>query len=208
MSKTNSGNNTQTVRGLKIYRKNHPKLKRLLAKTDSPEIHGDKIWFSSYFIMDHLESRPPLRKSRVMEIGCGWGLLGIYCAKYYGARVTAVDADRYVFPFLNAHAILNDVQITTCTRRYEDLKTKELHSQDMVLGGDICFWDKLVPPLYHLINKSLRAGVGKIVIADPGRKPFLKLAKRCRKQFGAELYEWDIKQPKKTQGYLLEIEKR
>lgn len=196
------------INGLIVLKKRHRMIQHIQETLPTPEIHGTRIWGSSFLIMDYLDHFPPEPGSHILEIGCGWGLLGIYCAKFYEARVTAVDADEYVFPFLNTHAILNDVQIATRTSRYEDLKGKELRGHDLVLGGDICFWDKLVPPLYHLISKSLREGVGKIVIADPGRKPFLKLAKRCRKEFGAELYEWDIRQPKKMDGYLLEIENR
>jgi len=75
----------------------------------------------------------------------------------------------------------------------------------MVLGGDICFWNELIDPLYSLIKKSLKNGVNTIVIADPGRSPFLKLAKKCKKKFGAELREVSIKDPVEEEGYLLII---
>jgi len=80
-----------------------------------------------------------------------------------------------------------------------------LAQQDMVLGGDICFWDELIDPLYTLIKKSLKNGVKTIVIADPGRSPFLKLAKKCKKKFNSELREVVLKDPVKEEGYLLII---
>lgn len=198
--------NIQTVRGLELYTKKHPKLQKLLAKSDHPEIHGDKVWFSSYFIMDHLEAAPPAAKSRVMEIGCGWGLLSVYCAKNFAAKVTAVDADPNVFPFLELHAKKNKAKVKTKVSRYEELKNKLLARQDLIVGGDICFWDELVEPLHDLIKKALAAGVQRIIIADPGRPPFLRLARRCRKQHGAKLRSVSITTPRSHSGYLLIIQ--
>jgi RNA polymerase sigma-70 factor (ECF subfamily) len=43
--------------------------------------------------MDYLEHQGLPRETRVMEVGCGWGLAGIYCAREHGARVTGLDAD-------------------------------------------------------------------------------------------------------------------
>lgn len=195
--------NIQTVRGLQLYTRKHPKLQKLLAKTDGFEIHGDKVWFSSYFIMDYLNANPPVEKSRVLEIGAGWGLLGIYCAKNFRNKVTAVDADANVFPFLDLHARKNDVKIKNKVARYEDLKPKLLAKQAMIVGGDICFWDELVEPLYQLIKSALEQGVSRIVIADPGRPPFLKLARRCKKLHGAKLKAVSITSPRSHSGYLL-----
>ena len=57
-----------------------------------------------------------------------------------------------------------------------------------------------------MINKSIKAGVPQIIIADPGRSPFLKLAKRCIKNFDAELIDVEISKPNKKEGYLLIID--
>lgn len=196
------------VRGLKIYQKKHKVIRKLLKDDSAPEIHGDKVWFSSYLIMDYLKKNLPGKKRpRIMEVGCGWGILGIHCAKVYNATVTAVDADKYVFPFLEIHAKLNKAKLKTLVSRFENLKGKQLARQDMILGGDICFWNELIDPLFTLIRKSLRNGVSTIIIADPGRSPFLKLAKQCKKKFNAELVEVKLKDPVKEEGYLLIIKK-
>lgn len=194
------------VNGLIILKKKHRMIQHIQEVLPTPEIHGNQIWGSSFLIMDYLDQFPPKQGANITEIGCGWGLLGIYCAKEFDAKVTAVDADDHVFPFLDTHAIINDVKISTRANRYEELKVKDLRGQELMLGGDICFWDELVDPLYDVIDKAVRAKVKRIVVADPGRSPFMKLAKRCKKDFGAELYEWDISKPRKVDGYLLEIE--
>lgn len=206
MTKTNP--NIKIVRGLELYTRKHPKLQKLLKRSDQPEIHGDKVWFSSYFIMDYLEKHPPTDKARVMEIGCGWGPLGIWCAKNFRNKVTAVDADPHVFPFLDLHARKNGVDVKAKVCRYEDLKPKLLAKQELIAGGDICFWDELVEPLHQLIKNALDAGVQRIIIGDPGRPPFMKLARLCRKLHGAKLKAVSITKPTAKDGYLLILENK
>lgn len=194
------------VRGLKIYSQYHPKIHKLLnSNTDAPEIHGDKVWFSSYFIIDYLIKNPPKQHDNIMEIGCGWGLLAIYCAKYFKANLIAVDADKYVFPFLDLHAKENQVNVESLVCRYEKLTIKALTQQDLIIGADICFWKELVKPLHTLIKRATRKKGIRIIIADPGRSPFFKLAKICKKEFNAKLIEVDITHPSEESGYLLII---
>ena len=195
----------KSVRGLRVFQNNHPAIRQLLDHDSSPEIHGDKIWFSSYLIMDYLDVSPLPRRPRVMEIGCGWGLLSVYCAKKFRASVTAVDADPHVFPFVKLHARENGVQVRTRTCRYEKIPPAMFRGLDLVAGGDICFWEELVDPLYKCIKRAVDEGVGTIIIADPGRPPFLKLAKRCKQQFGGLLMPYTILKPMQKDGYLLTI---
>ncbi len=201
-------NELREVNGLAVLGKRHPVIRRIVKTRGEPEIHGGKVWGASFLIMDYLRKQPLPEKARLMELGAGWGLLGIFCAREYGARVTAVDADPNVFPFLETHAIINEVQLKTRVCGFEHLRVRDFRGKDGVLGGDICFWESLVDPLYKAIGKAVRAGVEKIVIADPGRSPFFTLARRCEEQFGAGLLEWDIRKPAKTGGYLLVIESR
>lgn len=197
---------TKTVRGLTVYKNKSIAVKTLLDLNNDPEIHGHKIWHSSFFIIDYLDVNPPKNKSRIMEVGCGWGILSIYCAKTFNAKVTGVDADKNVFHFLKLHAKANGVKVKKNISRYEDLKRNTLGKQDLIVGGDICFWKELIEPLYKMINKAVKAGVPRIIIADPGRPPFLKLAKCCVKKFDAKLIEVNVNEPKAKDGYLLIIE--
>jgi predicted nicotinamide N-methyase len=196
---------TKTVHGLIVYKKTSKTLKKLLAEKDEPEIHGTKIWYSSFFIIDYLDRKPPSKNSSIMEIGCGWGFLSIYCAKKFQAQVIGVDADKHVFPFLNLHARANNTIVKKKVSRYENLRRKILRQQDMIVGADICFWDELVDPLYKVIKKSVDEGVSRIIIADPGRSPFLKLAKRCKNKLGAKVKEVEVHKPNYNYGYLLII---
>ena len=170
-------------------------------QADIPEIHGDKIWYYSYFIMDHLLKNLITQKSKVIEIGCGWGMVSLFCTKEFDSIVIGVDADSNVIPLLQVHAKKNEVKIKKVCR-YEYLKPKLLAGQDLIVGGDICFWDELVEPLFKLIKLAMRQQIGKIIIADLGRTPFLKLAKCCQKKHKAELI---LASTRKNDVYLLVI---
>lgn len=194
--------------GLYVLKNKHPLIKRLRKSWPAPAIHGDKIWSSSYLIMNYLNKHPLEKGDRVMEIGCGWGLLGIYCADKFKAKVTGVDADPNVLPYLKVHAALNDVKVKAKESYFEKLSTKTLGKYDAILGGDICFWPKLVDPLYQVVKRGMKGGVGTIIIADPGRSPFLKLAKKCKKEFNAKLIDTTIRKPAKADGYLLVVKNK
>lgn len=188
-----------------VLKKNSPTLKSLKDSLPEPSIHGYQVWGSSFLIMDYLLKHPLPKRAGFLDIGCGWGMLSVFCAKHFSAKVTAVDADEWVFPYLRVHAAMNQVAVTTLHSRYEDVERKLLKKQKLMAGGDICFWDELVEPLYNIISAAVEASVDQIIIADPGRSPFMKLARRCKKSFNATLEPYSITQPKSDSGYLLII---
>jgi 2-polyprenyl-3-methyl-5-hydroxy-6-metoxy-1,4-benzoquinol methylase len=192
------------VFGLTIL-KNADKRIRQLKKDHEPKIHGNKFWNSSYLLMDYLQAQRLPPKARVMEAGCGWGLAGIFCAKYFDAKVTGVDADAHVFPYLDLHAQINEVKLKTRQARFEELKKKELARFDLILGADVCFWDEMVKPLYKMIDKAIKAEVGQIIIADPGRSPFEELCSLCVENLGGETKSWKIEGAHNASGTLLII---
>jgi predicted nicotinamide N-methyase len=192
----------RTAFGLTILKASHPQV-RNLKKDYEPEIHGNKFWSSSYLIMDFLQHQGLPADSKVMEVGCGWGLAGIFCAKSFGAKVTGIDADDNVFPYLDLHAEVNGVKIKTKKARFEELKKKTLAKQDLIIGGDICFWDEMIDPLYSLVKKAANSGVGQIILADPGRPPFNTVCERSIAELGGETKAWSVDEPIKASGTLL-----
>lgn len=176
---------------------------RKLKKAHEPSIHGNKFWNSSWAIMDYLEHQGLPRQARVLEVGCGWGLAGIYCAREHGAKVIGLDADPAVFPYLQLHAEINGVELETVEGKFEDIRKKDLARQDVVLGADICFWDDMVEPVYEIVRKAVEAGVQQVIIADPGRPPFNAMSDRCVAEFGAEVKEWEVADPVTAHAYLM-----
>jgi len=197
---------SRTAYGVKLLLSSHKDIRRVKKEADEPSIHGHKFWGSSYLIMDYLKKNPIPEGSRVLELGCGWGLAGIYCAKKFNAKVVGVDADDAVFPFLDIHAKHNGVKIKTKQSYFEKLSKKDLAKFDVIIGADICFWDELADKVHKVIKRGLNAGVQKVIIADPERDPFFELSNKCIKKYHAELESWKVKKPRKASGSLLIIE--
>ncbi len=143
----------------------------------------------------------------MLDLGCGWGPLALSAAQRFDARVTAMDADPDVFPYLELHAALNDVDIETLQCRFERLTKKQMQGVHTLAGADVCFWDSLTPVQFNLIRRALKAGVQRIIIADPGRDPFYKLAEQCREKFNTRLLDRRTSTPRPASADLLVVER-
>ena len=190
--------------GLTILDTRHPAVRRLRYEAQ-PLLHGQKVWHASFLLMDYLQQHGLHRGARVLEVGCGWGLVGIYCAKTFHAQVTGLDADAAVFPYLRLHAQLNGVHIETRQGTFADLSAPDLAAFDLIIGSDICFWDELVEPLYHLVQHGVNTGVAEILVADPDRPPFDELCARCGQHSNAAVLDWEITKPVTVGGKILRV---
>jgi predicted nicotinamide N-methyase len=193
-------------RGITVLTPTHPLIRKLKKELPEPCIHGDKVWDSSWLLMDELRRNPPTPGNTLMDLGCGWGPLCMFAARRLQQRVIGIDADRGVFPYLQLHAEINGVTVETRQRRFEKLGRSELNGVHTLAGADICFWDELTPVLFKLIRRALNAGVERILVADPGRDPFYQLAERCQKAFPARVVERKTSTPKPALADLLIIE--
>lgn len=188
--------------GITVLKAADPRIRKL-KKDYTPFIHGNKFWNSSWCVMDFLARQGLPQEANVLEIGCGWGLAGMYCAKNHGANVLGMDADSAVFPYLKLHAEINDVEVGTWRCKFEKVKKKDLKGTNLIIGADICFWDEMVDPVYKLIKKAMKVGVGQVIVADPGRPPFHALSEKVVKKFGGEVKEWEVDEEIKAEAYLL-----
>ncbi|WP_241262880.1 methyltransferase [Parahaliea mediterranea] len=193
-------------RGVTIPTASHPAIRRVKRQGTSPSIHGTKPWKSSALLIDYLKKHPPAHAGRVIDVGCGWGVAGIWCAKKLRSEVTSVDADPDVFPFLDEVAAMNQVRTSHLVKRFEQLTVKKLARYDMLIAADICFWDELVKPVTNMVNRAVKAGVKHIYIADPERSTFLEMAERCVDKHCGELIDWRTRGTIETRGALLTIE--
>lgn len=190
--------------GLTILLSRDPRVRALRGAGHVAEIHGHKVWDSSFLVMQHLKRHPLPKRTRVLEIGCGWGLLGLFCAHRFGNRVHGIDADSNVLPYLQLHAEVNGVRMTAERRAFEQLTTAFLADFDVILGADVCFWDDMARQLYNLIRRARRAGVARVIIADPGRPPFDALAERCAARLErVQRVEMTLARPVRARGDLL-----
>ncbi len=204
MSANSPPRNQHTLFGIDVFKGNHREIRRLRREVGSPSHHGNKVWKSSIILMDYLSDCDLPPGCRVLEIGCGWGIAGIFCAKQFGCRVTGSDIDASVFPFMHLHASLNGVEVSTLHSSYEKLTGAMLSQFDLMIGSDICFWDHLEKPLFNLLRRAAKAGV-RTVLTDPGRPPFTAMALNCADRLAAELHGWAVPAPHSCSGYVLDV---
>ena len=182
------------------------RLIRRLKRVSEPSIHGNKAWKSCFLLMDYLLHAPPRRGARTMELGCGWGAAAVFCARHFNAKATGFDLDRHVFPYLEVIAALNEVEVTPLEGSFASLSAERLGCEHMLIGSDICFWDRLVEPLLGVFERAMASGVRRVVIADPGRPTFYELANLCaRREWRTTLQAWYATDPSRTTGEVLEI---
>jgi predicted nicotinamide N-methyase len=155
--------------------------------------------------MDFIEKLGMPKRIRLMEVVCGWGLAGIYCAKNHGAIVTCVDIDAEVFLYVRLHAGIKKVDIQTMQVFFDGISGKNLKDIDVVIGADICFWDDMVTYLKALILRALGADTQLVLIADPGRSPFETMGSYFLENQQGEIMNRSINHPYPIQGRLLRI---
>ena len=193
--------------GVKALRSTHPgvrRLKRLQQGRNSA--HGNKVWRSSFVLMDYLTTYPPVSGSEVLDIGCGWGLTGLFLAKTFQARVTGIDIDPGVAPFMALQSMVNQTEMLFAARGFESMTAEELASFETVIGTDICFWDDMTQPLFDFISMAIESGVERVIFADPGRPPFWDLVDSCSSSFAnTEVVVRRIYEPWKTEKFILII---
>ena len=199
--------NVEYAYGIYLLGTKH-RLIKTMKKRYHPSIHGHRTWGAGYLLMDYLSHNGIRRGARAMEIGCGWGQVSVFCAREFKARMTAVDLDSAVFPFVDVLAELNAVEMKTLQADFNKLKGAQLAQQRYLIGSDICFWDSMVEPLARLVNRAIKAGVERVVITDPGRPTFYEFCEKMAKKHDTKLQEWYAIEPERFEGEVIDIRPR
>lgn len=74
-----------------------------------PQVFHPGFFFSTRLLLDHIK-KISLKKKKVLELGCGSGLIAIYAAKQK-AEVTATDINKTAIEFLNKNKDYNNVEL-------------------------------------------------------------------------------------------------
>ncbi len=190
--------------GTWLFEDSHKTVKKIIKKCDF-SAHGDKHWESSYLLMDYFSLNKPKKKTRVLDVGCGWGPAAINLAEL-GCEVTGLDVDGDVFTFLDAQAEINGVVVDTIEGDMDCMKKKDLAEFDIIIGSDICFWDELRDEWFKMLKRAASAGVKQLVLADPGRGPFDELGEKCEKLWPTDMRDWYSVEPKRFEGFILTVD--
>ena len=192
--------------GVKALKASHADVQRLKRQGSLPTIHGNKVWASCYATMSYLLAHPLAPGSRVLDVGCGWGVLASFLSKTFDADIVATDADPCMAEYVALTAQENGVNLTFEEKTFEIITSDYLSDFDVLVGSDICFWDELTPVLFDLIRRALDNGVDKVYIADPGRPPFWALADRCAEEFYGTVETIRLTEPRASTKHLLVID--
>lgn len=197
----------QYAYGIYLFKSRHP-LVRKLKKVAQPSVYGHRAWSSSFLLMDFLQAHPLPDGAKVLELGCGWGPAGVFCASQQQAKVTGMDIDDNVFPYMDMLAAANDCKVKSLHAGFADLTDKQLAKFDTLMGADICFWEGLTDELLALFKRARKAGVRQIILADPGRSTFARLRDECERLW-PEHYQheyWYALEPKRFEGQILRLQ--
>lgn len=136
------------------------------------------LWPSAVGLARYLDRRVPLGGQRVLELGCGLGLLGVVAARD-GARVLCTDYEAEALAFARHNALLNGccgIRFRLVDWRYPALKRR----YDTILASDVIYEARNFGPLVALLQRFLAHG-GRAFFADPGRPnavPFFALLRQ------------------------------
>jgi predicted nicotinamide N-methyase len=145
-------------------------LDELLAEEDPEEDRlpfWAQLWPAGVALARAVAARP-LAGRRVLELGCGLGLVGI-AAALAGARVLAVDRSPEATTFTAVNAARNTVTLQTAVCAFD--QPEPLLGQapwDLVLAADLLYEQRNVAVLVGLLPRLVGA-TGEVWLADPGR---------------------------------------
>jgi predicted nicotinamide N-methyase len=164
-------------------------LDELLAEDDPDEDRlpfWTQLWPSGTALAQAIAARP-LAGRRVLELGCGLGLVGVTAARA-GATVTVVDRSPEAIAFATLNAERNGVTLQAAVRAFDQPRRLLAEAPwDLVLAADVLYEQRNVPVLLWLLPR-LVGQVGEVWLADPGR-PMLS-----RFLAGAEATGWHREQ--------------
>jgi predicted nicotinamide N-methyase len=145
-------------------------LDELLAEDDPDEDRlpfWAELWPAGLALAHAIAARS-LGGRRVLELGCGLGLVSVTAA-LAGARVLAVDRSPEATAYAAVNAARNGVTLDTAVCAF-DRPERLLREApwDLVLAADVLYEQRNVPVLVWLLPRLVEA-TGEVWLADPGR---------------------------------------
>lgn len=137
-----------------------------------------ELWPSSVALAQYVAQHLEVSGRRVLELGCGLGLVGVVAA-LRGGRVLCTDyeADALAFARYNARRnACRQMRFRLVDWRYPALRRR----YDYILASDVIYEARNFGPLVALLQRNLARG-GAAVFSEPGRVnaiPFFALLRK------------------------------
>lgn len=151
---------------------NHPDdLLEIFSREDSDGIlylpYWTYLWDSAVTLAHHISELGDLKNQRILEIGCGFGLVGI-AAELYGAEVIFTDFEIEALFFALKNSQQNGIDSPKLIQM--DWTTPCLDAKfDIILGSDVIYDQQNWQPIIRLFQDLLKCD-GKALFSEPNRE--------------------------------------
>jgi predicted nicotinamide N-methyase len=127
-----------------------------------------QYWGGGLALARHVLDHPDIVADRkVIDLGCGSGLVAIAAAKAGARSVAATDIDPYAIIATQLNAAANNVSFaTTCA----DILSSDPPAADVILAGDLFYDVDLAERVTAFFDRCLAANI-EIFVGDPWRAP-------------------------------------
>jgi predicted nicotinamide N-methyase len=143
-----------------------------------------ELWPSGVALARAVAGRS-LKGARVLELGCGLGLVAV-AAALAGGRVLATDWSSESIRFTRSNATRNGVEVDTAIVDWgSPQELIDAAPWPLVLGSDVLYEARMADQMLDLLPRLAGPGT-EVLIADPGRKH----AERFVAEAGAS---WDMR---------------
>ena len=134
--------------------------------SDPPPPYWAFPWGGGMALARFIRDRPQtVDGRRVLDLGCGSGLVGIAAMLAGAASVLATDIDPFAVAGTTLNAAANNVAVTIVG---EDITGQAPPAVDIVLAGDVFYEPGLAAIVTPFLDRCLAAGID-VLIGDPGR---------------------------------------
>lgn len=122
-----------------------------------------KVWEASFVMASYWAHQPVVPRRRILEIGTGIGVLGVYMASK-GHRVTLSDINEDALLFARANVLLNGCEQWADVQRIDWNDTFLGQPYDVIVGSEVVYDRATYPALVRFLDQALVSG-GTIFLA-------------------------------------------